>query len=88
MSVFGVILVHIFPLFSRIRTEYGEIVRISSYSVQMGQNTGKTWTKITPNTDTYLFVFSPNAEKSGKNADQNNSEYGHFYAVLYAEKLK
>ena len=26
----------------------------------------------------YLSVFSPNAEKSGKNADQNNSEYGLF----------
>ena len=24
------------------------------------------------------FVFSPNAGKCGKNADQNNSEYGHF----------
>ena len=35
--------------FSRIRTEYGEIPRISPYSVRMR-----------------------------KNADQNNSEYGHF----------
>ena len=26
----------------------------------------------------YLFVFSPNVGKCGKNADQNNSEYGHF----------
>ena len=26
----------------------------------------------------YLFVFSPNTGKSGKNADQNNSEYGQF----------
>ena len=25
----------------------------------------------------YLSVFSPNAGKCGKNADQNNSEYGH-----------
>ena len=25
----------------------------------------------------YLFAFSPNAGKYGKNADQNNSEYGH-----------
>ena len=39
MSVFGVILVHIFPTFSRIR---------------------------------------PSAGKCGKNADQDNSEYGHF----------
>ena len=26
----------------------------------------------------YLSVFSPNALKCGKIADQNNSEYGHF----------
>ena len=52
-TVFGVILVHIFPTFFRIRTEYEEI-------------------------RTYLSVFSPNAGKCGKNADQNNSEYGHF----------
>ena len=30
-----------------------------------------------PNTP-YLSVFSPNARKCGKNADQNNSEHGHF----------
>ena len=35
MSVLGVILVHIFPPFSRIRTEYGEIRSISPYSVRM-----------------------------------------------------
>ena len=29
----------------------------------------------------YLSVFSPNAGKYAKNADQNNSEYGHIYAV-------
>ena len=52
MSVFGVILVRIFPAFFQIRTEYGEIL--------------------------YLSVFSPNAGKYGKNADQNNSEYEHF----------
>ena len=55
MFVFGVILIHIFPAFSPIWTEYGEI-----------------W---------YLSVFSPNAGKCGRNADENNSEYGHFYAV-------
>ena len=36
-------------LFSSIRTEYGEVLRISLYSVRMREN-----------------------------ADQNNSEYGHF----------
>ena len=38
-SVFGVVLVRIFPAFSRIRTEYGEILRISPYSVRMRENT-------------------------------------------------
>ena len=37
-SVFGVVLVRIFPAFSRIRTEYGEILRISPYSVRMREN--------------------------------------------------
>ena len=55
-SVFGVILVRIFPAFFCIRTEYGEVLRISSY----------------------LSVFSPNAGKWLKNADQSNSEYGLF----------
>ena len=59
MSVFGVILVLIFPEFSRIRTEYGA----------------------------YLSVFSPNAGKCRKNADQNNSEYGLFLrSAIEAEK--
>ena len=49
VSVFGVILVRIFPTFPHIWTEYGEILRMSPYSVQMREN-----------------------------ADQNNSEYGHF----------
>ena len=50
MSVFGVILLRIFPAFSRIQTECGEI----------------------------RSVFNQNAGKWEKNADQNNSEYGHF----------
>ena len=33
--------------------------------------------------DTEKHVFSPNAGKSGKNADQNNSEYGLF---LHSER--
>ena len=36
-SVFRVILVRIFPAFSRIRTEYGEVQSISPYSVQIGK---------------------------------------------------
>ena len=35
MSVFGGILVCIFPAFSAIRTEYGKILRISPYSEGM-----------------------------------------------------
>ena len=53
MSVFGVILVRIFPAFNRIRTAYGEILRISPYSVQMWENVGKMRTRITPNMDTF-----------------------------------
>ena len=55
-SVFGVILVRIFPAFSRIRTEYGEILRISPYSVRMQENAGKMRTRITPNTDSFYTV--------------------------------
>ena len=57
MSVFGVILVRIFPAFSRIETEYTEIPRISPYSVQMQKNAGKMRTRITLNTDTFYAVF-------------------------------
>ena len=56
MAVFGVILVLIFPAFSSIRTEYGEILRVSPYSVQMRENVGKMRTRITPNTDTFYVV--------------------------------
>ena len=31
----------------------------------------------------YLSVFSPNEGKCGKNAEQNNSEYGHFLRSEY-----
>ena len=41
VSLFGVILVRIFPAFSRIGTEYREIRSISPYSVRMRKNTGK-----------------------------------------------
>ena len=49
MSVFEVVLVRIFPAFSRIRTEYGEIL-VSQ------ENAGKMRTRITPNTDTFYAV--------------------------------
>ena len=56
-SVFGVILVRIFPGFFCIRTEYGEILSIrrsiSPYSVRMWENPGKMLTRITPNTDSF-----------------------------------
>ena len=44
------------PHFSRIRTEYGETLRISPYSVRMRENAGKMGTRITPNTDTFYAV--------------------------------
>ena len=56
VSVFGVILVRIFPSFFRIRTEYGEIQRISLYSVRMQENAGKMQTRITPNPDSFYDV--------------------------------
>ena len=61
--------------FSRIRTEYGEIlwdIRISLYSVRMR----KMRTRITPNTDT--FYLSPYSVRMPENANKNNSKYGHF----------
>ena len=58
--VLGVILVRIFPSFSRIRTEYGEILRISLDSVRMWENAGKMRTRITPNTDTFYAVIWSN----------------------------
>ena len=54
-SVFGVILVRIFPAFSRIWTEYGEI-SISPYSARMQENAGKMLTRITSNTDSFYSV--------------------------------
>ena len=36
-----------------------------------------------------LSIYSPNAEKCGKNSDQNNSKYGHFLrSALCAEICK
>ena len=57
MFAFGVILVRIFPVFSLIRNEYGEILRISPYSVRMPENAGKMRTRITPYTDTFYAVW-------------------------------
>ena len=44
------------PKFSRIRTEYGEILHTSPYSVIMRENAGKMRTRITLNTDTFYAV--------------------------------
>ena len=55
----------------------------------MWENPGKMRTRITPNTP-YLSVFSPNAVKSGKNADQNNFQYVTFFTqcmVLQSETI-
>ena len=49
----GVILVRIFPAFSRIRTEYGEIPHLSVFI----PNAGKMRIRITPNTDTFHAVY-------------------------------
>ena len=55
-TIFGVILVRIFPAFSRIRIQCGEILRISPYSVRMRENAGKMQTRITLNTDSFYAV--------------------------------
>ena len=44
-------------VFSRIRTEYGEIQSISLYLVRMQENAGKIRTRIIPNTDTFYAVL-------------------------------
>ena len=49
-------MVRIFLAFFRIRTEYGEIQRISLYSVRMQENAGKMQTRITPNPDSFYDV--------------------------------
>ena len=54
VSVFGVILVYVFPAFSRIRREYGEI----PYSVRMRENAGKMRTRITPDMDNFYAVHT------------------------------
>ena len=49
-----------------------------------GVNDGKIQhVKSVPIFTEYLSVFSPNAGKCGKNADQNNSEYGLFLRSVY-----
>ena len=60
MSVFGGIMVHIFSAFSRIRTEFGQILRISPYSVRTRESAGKMRTRITSNTDTFYVVTVSN----------------------------
>ena len=45
-----------FPKFSRIGTEYGEILRVSAYSLRMRENARKMRTRITPNTDVFYVV--------------------------------
>ena len=59
-----ILFIFLVPTFSRIPTEYGEILRTESISSVFCTE--------------YLSVFSPNAGKCGKNLDQNNTEYGHF----------
>ena len=50
--LFGVIMVRIFPAFSRIWTEYGKI----RSTAQMRENVRKIWTRVTPNIDTFYAV--------------------------------
>ena len=62
-------------VFSRIRTEYGEILRISPYLVRMWENAGKMRTRITPNTGTFYAVFFTMRYIIPK-PSENESEFG------------
>ena len=64
MYVLEVILVRIFPAFSLIRTEYGEIRSIFPFSLRMLENEGKIRTRITPTTDTFYAVYDANIKIS------------------------
>ena len=52
MSVFGVILIRIFPAFSRIRAEYGEITR-TEYISEFSPNVGKCGKNVDQNNSKY-----------------------------------
>ena len=56
VSLSGFILVSILPAFSGNRTEYGEILHMSPYSLRMRENAGKMPTRVTPNTDPFYAV--------------------------------
>ena len=51
-------MVRIFPMFSHIPAEYGEMRSNSPYSVLMRKNAGKMRTRITRNTDSFYAVIS------------------------------
>ena len=57
VSVFGIILVRIFPAFGLNTERYGVIGSISPYSVRMRENAGKMRIRITPNTDSLYAVL-------------------------------
>ena len=63
MSLFGVILVRIFPTFSRIRTEYEKMLRIQYLSV-FSQNAGKCVKKEDQNNSEYGHFLRSVIEKS------------------------
>ena len=55
-SVFGIILLYIFPVFSCICTEYREILHLTLHSARMQENPGKMRTRVTPNMDSFYAV--------------------------------
>ena len=62
-------------VFSRIWTEYGEILCISPYSVQMRENADQNNSEYGLGIQTYS---GPYSVQMWKNLDQNNSESVHF----------
>ena len=66
-------------VFSRIRIEYGEILRVSPHSVRMRENEGRMRTRITPNTVTFyavLLIF----RNYGFHFNQGNSKWPRGFA--------
>ena len=61
------------PVFSRIRTEYGKIRSISPYSVRMRENTDQKRLRIWT-----LFVSLRIQSECGKIRTRKNSVFGHF----------
>ena len=73
MSVLGVF----WSVFSRIPIEYGEILRISPYSVRMRENAGKMRTTIAPNMEIFYAVNSWEKRRTDGQTDRQTDVFKH-----------